>query len=69
MMIKTKNKKFFFQQIILIFAFCSENIYEIFFIDFLSDPRKNKDITKLNKRLTEKWIKLAKQFGIIVSIL
>jgi hypothetical protein len=69
MMIKTKNKKFFFQQIILIFAVCSENIYEIFFIDFLSDPRKNKDITKLNKRLTEKWIKLAKQFGIIVSIL
>ena len=41
--IKTKNKKFFFQQIILIFAVCSENIYEIFFIDFLSDPRKNKE--------------------------
>lgn len=66
---KTKNKKFFFQQIILIFAVCLENIYKKNFINFLSNSPENKDITKSNKRLTEKWTRLAKQFGIIVSIL
>lgn len=35
---KTKNKKFFFQQIILIFAVYSESIYKLIFINFLSDP-------------------------------
>ena len=34
----TKNKKFFFQQIILIFAVYSESIYKLIFINFLSDP-------------------------------
>ncbi len=41
---KTKNKKFFFQQIILIFAVCSENIYENFFYRFSQRSPKKQGI-------------------------